>query len=136
VALVRVAAECQTMPSNPIADNRVRWLLGGVVLLIILGYSLFVASPYLLGPSLTLQVPRPGETITSPTVTITGQTTRVSYLSIDDQAVPLAEDGSFTVERAYPPGYTVIVIRARDRFGREKVDTITFVHNTNPYGKN
>lgn len=119
------------MPSNPISDNRLMWLFGAVALVIILGYSLFVASPYLLGPSLTIHTPRQGETVTSPTVTITGETARVSYLSVDDQAVPLAEDGSFAVERAYPPGYTVIVVRARDRFGREKVDTLTLVHNTN-----
>ena len=116
--------------STAFGNNRVWWLLGGIVLLLIIGYALFVASPYLLGPSLTVITPAQNSAITNPTVIVSGTTRRVSYLSIDDQAVPLAEDGSFVVERAYPSGYTVLVVRARDRFGREKVDTVTFVHNT------
>lgn len=103
--------------------------------MVIAAYTLFASFSYLLGPSLTVVTPRQGSTVVTPTVTILGKTERVSYLSINDLAVPVLEDGTFAVERAYPPGYTVLVVRARDRFGRERVETIRFLHTYKyPYG--
>lgn len=116
-------------PLSPFSTNRPYYLLALLGLTIVVGYGFFVASPYLLGPSLTVLSPIQGSAISSPTVTVTGKTERVSYLSINDLPVPLLEDGTFSVERSYPTGYTVIVVRARDRFGREVTDTVRFIHN-------
>jgi hypothetical protein len=115
-------------PYNPLSNNRPVLAIGAAIGVLILAYALFVASPYLQGPYLTLTSPLPGSTVSSSTVTVSGVTKRVSYLTIDDMAVPLAEDGSFKIVRAYPAGYTVVVVRARDRFGRENVETVRFVH--------
>jgi hypothetical protein len=80
--------------------------------------------PLLEGPSLhaTAVTGAHGDTA------IQGTTKRVSYLEINGAAVPLAEDGSFSVERAYPVGYTAITITVRDRFGRsltKKLNAVT-----------
>lgn len=115
-------------PYNPLSNNRAVFAIGAGVGVLILAYALFVASPYLRGPYLTLTSPLAGSTVSTSTVEVAGITKRVSYLSIDDMAVPLAEDGSFKVVRAYPAGYTVVVVRARDRFGRENVQEVRFVH--------
>lgn len=121
-------------PSSPFSNNRPLYTLLGLGLALVLGYSLFVAMPYLRGPSLTIVTPVEGGTVTSPIISIYGKTERVSYLAINDLPVPLLEDGTFAVERAYPPGYTVFTVRARDRFGREEVRTINFLHTYNyPY---
>lgn len=119
-------------PQSPFSTNKPVFLLGGLALIIIAGYTLFAASPYLLGPSLTVITPVDQSTASSPTVTISGKTTRVSYLSVNEQAVPLLEDGTFAVERSFPTGYTVIMVLARDRFGREVSDTIHFLNTYNP----
>ncbi len=108
-------------------------ILGAVfALLFILGYTLFAAYPYLSGPSLTLSyAPKNGLT------TIYGETQRVSYLSINDAEVEITETGSFSVERAYPAGYTAVTATARDRFGRTITKTLTFVTaqaTSTPYG--
>lgn len=118
-------------PSSP-ADNRLVFIAGTLVGLLILGYALFAAYPYLRGPSLTVTSPTHNSNTEGETVSITGETTRVSYLSVNDYPVPLAEDGSFHIERAFPPGYTVLVVKAEDRFGREQSDTITFIHTHTP----
>lgn len=98
--------------------------LGGTV--VILAYALFATRTLLSGPSLTLITPRDNLTY-SGALLIEGRTARVSYLSVNGSPVPLAEDGSFALERAYPPGYTVLEVRARDRFGREVVRTVPFI---------
>lgn len=107
-------------------------MVGGIAVTLIIAYTLFVSSPYLLGPTLDVISPSDESTLSSPLVTITGKTSRVAYLSLNDQPIPLLEDGAFAVERSYPAGYTVIVLRARDRFGREEVKTIRFLTTYNP----
>lgn len=122
-------------PSSPFSTNQPLYALALLGFLIIAGYSIFAALPYLRGPTLTVVTPVSGETILTPEVRIYGKTERVSYLSINDLPVPLLEDGTFALERGYPPGYTVLTVRARDRFGREEVRTVRFLHTYNyPYG--
>ena len=119
-------------PHHPLAQNQALLVVLGLLGLVIVGYTLFVATPYLSGPSLTVSTPLSNSTSDAATVRITGTTARVSYLTINDQEVALAEDGTFAVERAFPSGYTVLVVRARDRFDRETVDTINFIHSYKP----
>ena len=98
-------------------------LIGIVAVFIIGGYTLYAAFPYLMGPSLTVvETTQKGET------TITGSTARVAFLSIDDAPIALQEDGTFTVIRAYPLGYTAIKISVKDRFGRTLTKMITFLN--------
>ena len=103
-------------PRRNIANfpGRTALLIGAVALFAIVGYSVYAALPLLEGPSLHVTTLTKPDGITS----IQGSAARVSYLQINDAAIPLGEDGSFSVERAYPPGYTAITLIARDRFGR------------------
>lgn len=97
-------------------------ILGTLAVVLICGYSFYAILPYLLGPSLEARaITEDGLT------TITGNAVRVSYLSINDMSVSLAEDGSFSEKRAYPPGYTAVTISAKDRFGRTIKKTLSFV---------
>lgn len=112
------------------ASERAGILLGAAALVVIVGYSLYAALPFLLGPLLHVTVSEEGAL-----VTVSGITERVSFLNIAGAPVPLEEDGSFSVERAYPPGYTALVVVARDRFGRTVTKTFTFLtHALNSYG--
>ncbi len=90
-------------------------LFGWSIIIILLGYSVYAALPYLNGPSLDVVAESDENGLTL----IQGKTARVSYLSVNESPVALNEDGSFSIERAYPWGYTTILIVAKDRFGRE-----------------
>ena len=127
------------MSPNSLFDRKNPLLfVGGLAILLVLGYALFAASPYLLGPSLTITIPEADGIVSTPTVTVSGKTSRVTYVALNGQPIPLLEDGTFTVERAFPRGYTVLVIEARDRFDREVVQTVRFLHTNNPpdHGQN
>jgi hypothetical protein len=93
--------------------------------LIIGGYTLLVALPLIEGPSLVISEPD-GTAITG-AVTIAGKTNRVSFLSINGLPVAVSEDGSFSVKRTYPAGYTEVTVQAKDRFGRERTRSISFI---------
>ena len=99
--------------------------LAGVV---ILGYSIFVSLPFIMGPFLSIDTP----TYLNGTVTLSGKTERVSFLEINGYATALNEDGSFSVLRAYPLGYTAVTVTAKDRFGRTITKDMSFV--TDEYG--
>ncbi len=97
-----------------VGPRRLAVAIGVAAGFLIVGYSIFAALPFLEGPALSASV------VATPagTALIQGSTERVSYLALNGAPVPIDENGSFALERAYPPGYTVIVIAARDRFGR------------------
>ena len=99
--------------------------VGVFMALMIIGYAAYAAYPMIRGPVLAVAEPeeRGG------TVVIEGETRRVSRLSINGLDVPITEGGSFVMERAYPVGYTVVVVHAEDRFGTSRERTLTFITN-------
>jgi hypothetical protein len=114
------------MPRTKSERLRAPFLIATVIALVIAGYSAYAVYPYLRGPLLILDAPvHDGVTV------IRGQTVRVSAMTVDGLPVPLDERGFFSVERTYPPGYTVVTVRGVDRFGRSVTRTLTFV--TKPY---
>ncbi|XKT74555.1 MAG: hypothetical protein ACJKTH_00460 [Patescibacteria group bacterium UBA2163] len=103
-------------------------ILGVIGVLVVIVYGFFVALPYLKGPILTVEQPRESP---EHSLIISGTTERVSTVHINGLEVPLTQEGTFAVERAYPPGYTVVEITATDRFGRSKEKTLTFITEQN-----
>lgn len=104
--------------------------LGTIVAVIavgaVLAYAAFASASLFQQPSVLLNelVHRaPG------VVVLSGTTQFVSKLTVNGVDVALGEDGSFSIERAFPPGYTVIMVEASDRFGREVTYTRTVINN-------
>jgi len=91
---------------------------------IILAYAGYAAYPLASGPRLTASA----EQHENGLYIIQGTAKRVSSVSIDEFPIPIDDRGNFAVERSYPPGYTVVIVRAEDRFGRTREQTLTFVN--------
>lgn len=88
-----------------------------------LSYAAFAATPFILGPTLSLSL----EAGTGPEVYISGTTSRVSSVWLNDLPIPISDQGSYAVTRTFPPGYTEVVVRAEDRFGRSREQRQTIV---------
>lgn len=99
-------------------------ILIGAALLLVGAYTTYVTLPFFKGPAVSVL---PLSETPEGALIIRGTTERVSKLTINELEVPLAEDGTFAVERAYPEGYTVVIITASDRFGRFRSETLNFV---------
>lgn len=97
-------------------------IAGALLVAAFLGYAAFVSFPLIAGPTLSVNAVKK-----SGFYEISGTAKRVSTLSIAGMETPLAPSGAFLVERAYPPGYTVVVVRAEDRFGRVREHTLTLL---------
>ena len=120
-------------PHSFIEDRtKIGLIAGAFGVFLLISYALYVALPYLLGPSLTLDAQVSG----NGSAVISGTTNKVSYLTLNGMEVPLEENGNFSTTRVYPSGYTVIQAQARDRFGRTITKTLNFtVTATTTYGE-
>lgn len=103
-------------------------LIAVSVFLAIASYALFALSPLLRGPHLTVNPPRDTG---HGTIVLEGVAKRVSNLSVNGLPVPTTHEGAFSIERSYPAGYTVVIVRASDRFGRTTEATRTFITDPN-----
>ena len=106
------------------ADLSLPRLIAAALGVLALGYALLVAYPLLAGPRLSAAAVRQDDG----TYLVSGTVSRVSAVEIDGLPIPITDQGTFAERRAYPPGYTVITVRAEDRFGRSREQTLTLVN--------
>ncbi|OGG67840.1 hypothetical protein A3E65_02965 [Candidatus Kaiserbacteria bacterium RIFCSPHIGHO2_12_FULL_56_13] len=89
-----------------------------VVFVALVVYGLIEAFPLILGPSLTIDSPKSGETISGGVVTMSGHVTRTTALTLNGDPLLPDDEGSFSEVLAYAPGTSILTFMASDRFGR------------------
>ncbi len=82
-------------------------------------YALFEVAKVVRGPSLTITAPKDLDTVTYPIVPVSGIVSRAAYLSLDDRQIFADESGHFAESLLLLPGYNIISIKVKDRFGKE-----------------
>jgi hypothetical protein len=98
------------------------WAL--VLLMIVVGYGVFVAHRLLAGPSIRITSPQHGDTITDTRFTLSGTSANIMSVSIAGIPVLHHQDGSFSQEYRTPVGYYELVAVGTGRFGEVVSDTI------------
>ncbi len=106
----------------------VRVLMSILFVLVIIGYSIFQAHNILLGPEIALASPLSGETVTDQTVNISGKAKNISFISLDDRPININESGDFKEKLLLYPGYNIIRLYARDKFGATTEKNIELVY--------
>lgn len=101
-------------------------LVGGIILFF---YCLFQARFLILGPQVSIVTPGDGESITSPMVIISGRAYNVSWISLNDRQIFTDEKGSFSEKLIVADGLSIMTVRVRDRFGREREKTVRILLN-------
>ena len=93
----------------------------------LLSYGVFQARLLIAGPSIALA----SDTRASQTervVVISGVARNVTEITLNDRPLFTDDDGNFRERLVLEDGYTIMTIRAKDRYGREKVLTQPFVY--------
>ena len=93
-------------------------LLVLLAVLVIGGYGLFEARKLIEGPVITITSPTDGSATSTMGVVITGTAENISFLTINDLPSYTDKAGNFSELLSIPPGFTVLTVRAVDRFGR------------------
>ena len=90
-------------------------------------YGFFEARRFLQGPSVFIETPREGARIEGPAILITGVASNISFITLNGRQIYIDEEGRFGETLTPPPGYTVLTVDVRDRFGRVKRAVRTLV---------
>lgn len=100
------------------------WVLSGILVSVIIGYSCFVFYGYFRGPRIIITNPKSGFSTTTPVITIDGQAIHTSVLAINDMETPVDLEGNFQSRLILALGYNIIKITAKDHYDRAVEKTI------------
>lgn len=103
----------------------IKKILFVALVLIVSAYAGFELRNSLIGPTLTVQTPLPGDTLPSPMTTVTGTATHISFLYLNGRQIYTNESGIFEETVVLPRGYNVLTLEAIGRFNKQIVRTIT-----------
>lgn len=96
--------------------------------LIIAGYSIYQAKNLILGPRISVTAPSTGQRVASSSIDIVGIAFNTASLSLDGRTIFTDEQGNFKEKLLIPPGYTIILLSATDKFGRTTTKKLELTH--------
>ncbi len=104
-----------------------------LVVIAVLGYTLFEARGYLIGPVIEVTTPKDGDIVTRPLIHIEGRAERILSMTINGRSMFVNDLGYFSEPVTLLSGKNVITITATDRFGETQTETlVVFYRPTTP----
>ncbi|MEK7179147.1 MAG: hypothetical protein AAB727_02750 [Patescibacteria group bacterium] len=113
---------------NTKAKTYARLILFLIAALIVLGYAYGRTENLLRGPDISLVEPANGETVAEPLAEITGIIRNASFITLNGRQIYTDESGFFKEFVLLSYGYNVLLLEARDKFGRSTKKTIELVY--------
>ncbi|HEY4516059.1 MAG TPA: hypothetical protein VJH67_02635 [Candidatus Paceibacterota bacterium] len=102
----------------------------GVLVLIIIGiYGLWSGRNLLTGPTIEIIEPSSGATLNQNPIKVAGIVDNASFITLNDYPIFSNEEGIFSEEILAYPGYNVLVLEVKDRFGESVSKKIEFYYN-------
>ena len=102
-------------------------LLSFIGVFLFAGYVLFQSHLLLQGPVLSITYPTEGMTAPGPVLTVSGTAKNVAFVTMNGRQIFVNEQGEFSEVVVPAEGYSVISLKARDRFGRDAEVIRSFV---------
>lgn len=118
-------------PQSPVRfrlDISSKTVVIGLVALVSIGFFSYLYlefSSFVSEPRLVLVEPTDGSTIRSAELFVSGETDRRALVRINDEEAIVGEDGKFSERITLTPGLNVISVSSVNRFGRERVRTVS-----------
>lgn len=111
---------------SPTLGTIVRWVLYVALAIGLLWYGIHQARLLIAGPTLTLD--EVAVVHEAQVTTVSGVAQNVTSLSLNGRPIFTDEAGRFSERLVLERGYTIMTVRARDRYGREQVLTRPLVY--------
>ncbi|MBX4181260.1 hypothetical protein KW807_00150 [Candidatus Parcubacteria bacterium] len=92
-------------------------------------YILFQARFLILGPGVTIQIPRDGEVATTSVITVSGTSRNIARITLNDRQIFTDAKGHWSEKLVLSKGLSIITVRVSDHFGREKHESIRVILN-------
>lgn len=98
-------------------------------MLVLAGYALFQARLLVLGPTFEVVSPENGSRVASSVISIEGIAKNIAWISLNGRQIFTDERGVWSEKLMVPQGASIMTVKTRDRFGREKEKSIQIVAN-------
>ena len=95
-----------------------------LIAIIILAYSLFKVSPFFIGPSVVIDSPKNGESISGDTFVVSGSISNAQNASILGRPIEQSTDGKFSETVVFTLPYTIVRVQASDSWGRKDIKEV------------
>jgi hypothetical protein len=89
-----------------------------LLIIIALSYGVFRVYPLLMGPTITIISPHDGDYVSKGTFEVSGIAKRAKELTLQGRTIPIDEQGVFREILVSETPYTILIIRARDFYGK------------------
>ncbi|MGI9118008.1 MAG: hypothetical protein ACR2IQ_00460 [Minisyncoccia bacterium] len=93
----------------------------------IVSYGIYRFYPYLRGVELSVENIHTGDTITTPTLTLSGTAPRAHKLEINNSPISIDKKGNFSEPIILPDGYNIVTVSASDAFGKTSTEVYHIV---------
>ena len=100
-----------------------------VLIAAILAYVFFNTRLFITGPQIVIESPVTGVSVDENLIQIKGQVLNSSFISINDRAISVNDEGDFSEQILLLDGYNVIIIKAKDKFERQVTKQLDLVYN-------
>ncbi len=110
-----------------VSHNRPRYILLISFFILLTFYALFQARAYILGPTIWVDTPQDGQTVSEPLVIMSGGSKNIAWISLNDRQIFTDEEGRWSEKLIVSPGVSIMTLKARDRFGREREKSVRIV---------
>lgn len=85
--------------------------------LIIIGYSIFQAYKLISGPIIDVYTPQDGAVYSQTLIEIDGRGRNIAYINLNGKRIFTDKDGYFKEKLLLSPGYNILKLDAKDKFG-------------------
>lgn len=98
-------------------DKLKKWIIGAFLIFFI-GYGLFESYKIVSGPKINILEPKNGEYFETPLIAVKGVAKHISFISLNDRPIFIDKEGTFSEKLILLPGYNIMSLKAKDRFGK------------------
>jgi hypothetical protein len=104
----------------------------GILLLFvaIVVYAGIESRALLEGPEISIETPLDGAVVSESSLVVRGKALHISAISLNDRPIFIDKDGNFSEELLLPPGYTILSVKAEDRFQRKTEKELHIFRNS------
>ena len=92
--------------------------------ILLLAYAFYQGRFLILGPSISITSHQNGAVVEESVVNIGGKAQNVAWISLNDRQIFTNEEGLWSEKLILSPGTSIMTVKARDRFGREKTKSL------------
>lgn len=106
----------------------IEWAVGGLLVVVLIGYTGFTAKRIFEGPQIVIETPVDGATMNTSLIEVRGTTKNALSLLLDGRLIAIDTTGRFQEQLLLSYGYNIIELVATDRAGKSIKKTVTLFY--------